>query len=124
MRPLRTRAYGYDLRSFEPDRRVDVDLVLLRARLRFVFLIDQLQRALPDERVRQDHHPDEARRPVRCRLREHRLRSVLEPGRAGAIAGRAPVRVDADPALDQAADAGALMPMQIGATAGRERDAV
>ena len=57
-------------------------------------------------------------------MREHTVGSALVPRAAGAIAGRAAVGVDPDTALDQTADARSLMPVQIGAAAGWERDAV
>src|SRR5206468_6421472 len=74
--------------------------------------------------TRQDHHADEAAPPVGGRLREYRVGSALEPGGARPVARRMAERVDADAALDQAADAWSLVPMQIGAAAGRERHAV
>ena len=77
----------------------------------------------PDRRARQDHDADEARRPVRS-LGEHAVRPGLVPGAAGSIRRRAAVGVDADGAFEQTTDAGALMPVQIGAAARRERDAV
>src|SRR6185437_16666059 len=105
-------------------RRVGEDLVLLRLRLRLVVVVDVLNRTLAHERARQDHDADETRRFVGRSLREHRIGAALVPGAARAVAGRSAVRVDADAAVDQAADARALVPMQIGAAAGREGDAV
>src|SRR6185312_16567954 len=104
------------------DRRVGEDLVLLRLRLRLVVLVDVLDRAFALQFTRQDHDADEARRSVGC-LREHRVGPALVPGAAGPVARRAAVRIDADAALDQAADAGALVAVQIGAAARREADA-
>src|SRR6185369_13778459 len=57
-------------------------------------------------------------------LREHRVRAVLEPRVADIVAVRLPIAVDAQRALDQAADARPLMAMRIGGTAGRKRHAV
>src|SRR5206468_2907823 len=62
--------------------------------------------------------------PVGGRLREYRVGSALVPGGARPVARRMAERVDADATLDQAADAWSLVPMQIGAAAGRERHAV
>src|SRR5690606_34440199 len=51
------------LRQF--DRPVGENLVLLRARLALVLLVDEGNRAFAaEQRARQDHHPDEAARPV------------------------------------------------------------
>ena len=55
-------------------RRVDEHPVLLRLRFRLVVVVDVLDRALADQRTRQDHHADEAGRPA-SGLREHRLRA-------------------------------------------------
>src|SRR5207302_10697424 len=96
------------------DRRVRENLISLRFGLGLVRLAEILDRAFPDERTRQDHDADEARRAVGRRLGEHRLRPALVPGGAGAVRRRAAARVDADAALDQAADAGALVPVRIG----------
>ena len=86
--------------------RVNEDAVLLRLGLRLVILVDVLDRALPQERAWQDHHADEAARPVGRRLGEHWGRAGLIPGGARPVRGRATVGVDADAALDQAADRG------------------
>jgi hypothetical protein len=56
-----------------------------------------LQRAFAEERARQDHHADEAARPVRG-LREHGLGPALVPGAARAVGGRMAGGVDADAA--------------------------
>src|SRR5205814_10656200 len=106
------------------DRRVDEDLVLLRARLALVLVFDELKRAFAQERTRQNHCADEAAWPVGGSLRKHRIGSALVPGRARAVARRMALRIDADAAFDQATDARALVPMQIGAAAGRKRHTV
>ena len=106
------------------DRRVGKSLVGLRLRLRLVLGIEIFDRALAQERPRQDHHADKAGRPVAGALREDRVGPALVPGAARAIARRLAVRIDPDAAFDPAAQAGALVAMQIGAAAGRKRDAV
>src|SRR6266566_10168518 len=118
-----TAACAYPLHLRPGDRSVGEDLVLLRARLLRIGRIDELQRAFAKERARQDHHADEAAGPIGG-LREHRLGPALVPGAARTVGGRAAGRVDADAALDQAADARPLMAVGKGAAAGRERDAV
>src|SRR5215831_7568449 len=105
------------------DRHVGEDLVLLHARLGRVGGVDELQRAFAQERARQDHHADEAARPIGG-LREYGLGPALVPRAAWAVGGRAAVSVDADAALDQAADARPLMAVGMGAAAGWKRDAV
>src|SRR5204863_2999070 len=87
------------------DRRVDEDLVLLHARLGLVLFVDELERAFAEKLAWQDHHADEAARPVGG-LREHRVGPGLVPGAARAVADRVARRVDADAAVEQAADAG------------------
>src|SRR6516165_3878290 len=113
---LLARSEGY--------RRVGVDLVLLRFRLRLVLLVDVLNRAFPLKFAGQYHHANKAARFVGRRLREHGIRSGFIPRTAGTKRGRAPVRVDSNATLDQAADAGAKMAMQVGATARRKSNAV
>src|SRR5450755_2024487 len=71
--------------------RVNEDAVLLRLGLRLVILVDVLDRALSQERAWQDHHADEAARPVGRSLGEHRGRAGLIPGGARAVRGRATV---------------------------------
>src|SRR6516164_5242034 len=71
--------------------RVDEDAVLLRLGLRLVILVDVLDRALSQERARQDQHADEAARPVGRCLGEYRGRAGLIPGAPRAIRGRAAV---------------------------------
>src|SRR5262249_2579341 len=67
---------------------------------------------------------DETAGLVVRRLRKHGVGAGFIPGAARAERGRAPVRVDADAALDQAADSGPLMAMLVGAAAGRKGNAV
>src|ERR1700704_4410333 len=105
------------------DRLIDEDLILLRFRPRLVVLVDVGDRALAEQRAGQDQHPDKARRTIGA-LRENRLGAGFEPGAARSVGRRASVGVDADAAFDQAADAGALMGVQIGAAARRKADAV
>src|SRR5262249_2610470 len=105
------------------DGDVGENLVLLHARLGGVGSVDELQRAFSDERAREDHHADEAARPLGG-LREYGLGPALVPRAARAVGGRAAACVDADAALDQAADARPLMAVGMGAAAGWERDAV
>src|SRR6266446_9517741 len=122
-RVFRRAMPGHDDLSLWPrDRGVGGNLVLLRARLGRVGGVDELQRAFAEERARQDHHADEAARPIGS-LREHGLGPALVPRAARAVRGRAAGRVDADAALDQAANARPLMAVGEGAAAGR-RDAV
>src|SRR5215470_12998781 len=92
-------------------RSVGVDLVLLRFRFRLVLLVDVLDRAFPLKFARQYHHANKAARFVGRGLREYGVRSGFIPRTAGTKRGRAPVRVDANAALDQAADARTLMAM-------------
>ena len=74
---------------------------------------------------RQDRDPDEARRPVRRRDREHRLATALEPR---AARRHHPRRRLAHPYLqrarEQAANAAAAMPMRERDAAGREIDPI
>src|SRR6185369_14853111 len=116
-------ATGLFARS-EGNRSVGVNLVLLRLRFRLVLLVDVLNRAFPLKFAWQYHHANKAARFVGRRLREHGVRSGFIPRTARTKRGRAPVRVDPNAALDQAADAGALMAMQVSAAAGRKGDAV
>src|SRR5258708_21389324 len=53
-------------------RRIDEHPVLLRFRLLFVLAVDVLDRAFADQRTREDHDADEARRAV-ASLREYRV---------------------------------------------------
>src|SRR5712691_9814 len=110
--------------AFSRDRRVAQDPVLLRPGLRLVVLVEVLDRAFSLERARQDHHPDEAARAVHGGLGKNRVRPALVPSPARTVGGRAAMGVDADAAFDEAADAGSLVPVEIGASAGRERDTV
>src|SRR5262249_60494390 len=86
------------------DRGVGEDLVLLHARLGRVGSVDELQRAFTEERARQDHHADEAARPVGG-LREYGLGPALGPPAAPAGGGPAAASVEANGPLDQAGDA-------------------
>src|SRR5262249_43062672 len=105
------------------DRDVGENRVLLHARLGRVGGVDELPRAFSPERARQEHHADEAARPIGG-LREHGLGPALVPGAAWAVGGRVAGGVDADAALDEAADARPLMAVGMGAAAGREGDAI
>src|SRR5215469_390820 len=67
------------------DRRVGESLVGLRLRLRLVLGIEVLDRALAQQGPRQDHHADEAGRPVARPLRKHRVRPALVPSTARPI---------------------------------------
>ena len=118
------RPCGVKHRPRKTDRRVGEALVGLRLGPRLVVGIEIFDRAFAQKRARQDHHADEAGGAVARALREHRLRPAFVPGAARAVAGRGAVGIDPDAALDEAADAGALMPMQEGAAAGRKRHAV
>src|SRR5204863_35233 len=106
------------------NRCVDENLVLLRARLVPVRLAEILDRALAEKRARQRHHAYEAARTIRRGLREHRIRPALEPGAARSVARRVALGIDADAALDEAADSWTLMTMQIGTAARRKGNAV
>src|SRR5262245_52091504 len=106
------------------DGRVDKEVVLLQLRLRPVLFVEIFDGTFAHQGARQDHHPDETAGPVEGRLREDGVGSALEPGSARAVRRRAAMGVDADAALEEAADAGALMPVPVGAAAGREPDAV
>ena len=108
----------------KPDRCVREALVGLRLGPRLVVGTEIFDRAFAQKRARQDHHADEAGGAVARALREHRLRSAFVPGAARAVAGRGSMGVDPNAALEQAADAGPLMPVQEGAAAGRKRHAV
>src|SRR5262249_61091905 len=68
----------------EEYRSVGVNLVLLRFRLRFVLLIDVLNRAFPLKFAWQYHHANKAARFSGRRLREHGVRSGFIRGTAGA----------------------------------------
>src|SRR4029078_5708957 len=108
----------------ERDRSVGIYFVLLGLRLRLVLFVDILDRAFAHELARQDHHAYEATGFVRRGLCKHRVRPGFIPGAARAERGRTLVRVDADAALDQAADSRPLMAMLVSTAAGRESDAV
>src|SRR5262249_23457474 len=105
-------------------RRVNINLVLLGARLSLVLLVDQAERAFSQERERDNHHANEAAGAVGSGLCEDRLRPALEPSGAGAVGRGTAVCVDADAPFDQAANTGSLMGVQISETAGRERHAI
>ena len=92
----------------EGDRRIRVDLVLCDFGFALSSSLTYWIELLPAV-ARQDHDADEAAPFVGSRLREHRVGPGLVPGAARTIRRRAAVRVDADAALDQAADARALM---------------
>src|SRR5437588_7340177 len=113
-----------DLWSPQRDRGVDENVVLLRPRLGLVGFVDIHNRAFSDQMTRQDHNANETARTVGRRLREDRIRPGLVPRIAWAIVRRAPLRIDPNGAFDEAADAGALVAVQIGAAARRERHAV
>src|SRR5262249_1527836 len=113
-----------ELRRAKPDRRIGKYLVLLRARLRFVFLIDQLQGAFAQQVPWQDHDADETARTVGGGLREYRVGPAFIPGTAGAMTRRTAIGVDPDTAFYEAADARPLVTMQERAAARRKRDAV
>src|SRR5262249_17026712 len=106
------------------DRRIGENLVLLHPRFVLVLLVDVLDRAFADQAARQNHDPDEPARPVGGGLREDRLGPALVPGAARPVGGRAAVGIDADAALDQAADARPLVAVPVGAAAWRKADAV
>src|SRR5712671_2416701 len=124
--PLRSSVRRNHRRLQRPkrNRRIHKNLVLLRAWPGLVVLVDQLQRTLAPQVPRQDHHADETAWTIGGSLGEDRVRAALVPGAAGAVAGRMPFGVDADAALDQAADARPLMAMQERAATGRECHAV
>src|SRR5712671_641471 len=124
--PLRSSVRRNHRRLQRPkrNRRIHKNLVLLRAWPGVVVLVDQLQRTLAPQVPRQDHHADETAWTIGGSLGEDRVRAALVPGAAGAVAGRMPFGVDADAALDQAADARPLMAMQERAATGRECHAV
>src|ERR1700722_5516876 len=90
-------------------RHIGENFILLRFRLGFVFFVEILDRAFAQVGERQDHHADEARRPVGG-LREHAVRTGLVPSAAGAIRMRMAAGVDADASFEQTPDAWPLMP--------------
>src|SRR4029078_11428406 len=102
------------------DRRVGEDLVLLHARLVLVGLVYVLDRAFRDQRARHDHDANEAAGRIGGDVREHRVGPGLVPGAARSVRRRAAVGVDADAALEETADAGPLIAVQIGALPRRE----
>src|ERR1043166_8488820 len=103
---------------------IKINPILLGARLSLILLVDQAEGAFSHERARDNHHANEAARTVGSGLCEDRLRPALEPSAAGAVGRGMAVCVDADAPFDQAANTGSLVGVQIGETAGRERDAV
>src|SRR5882762_10489630 len=109
--------------DLERNRCVREPLVGLRLGPLLVLRIEIFDRALAQERARQDHHADEPGGTIARPLRENRVGSGFMPGAARAVAGRGPVGVDPNTAFEQATNAGTLMPMQKGAAARRKRHA-
>src|SRR5690349_5259321 len=70
--------------SRPPQRRIDIDAILLGLRLRLVLVVDILDRAFADQRAGQDQHPHETRRAF-AGLRENRIGAVLEPRIANVV---------------------------------------
>src|SRR5215471_5057070 len=99
------------------NRRVDENLVLLQTRLLLVGFIDILNRAFAEKIARQNEDANEAGRAVGRCLREDRIRAGLIPGFALGVGRRVTERVNANGALDEAADARPLMAMQISTAA-------
>src|SRR5262249_7658784 len=61
------------------DRDIGQNLVLLDPRLGPVLFVDILERGFSQQLARQDHHANEPRGPVGCRLRENRIGTAFIP---------------------------------------------
>ena len=109
--------------SHKTDGRIHVYHIALRLGLRTVFGVHVGDRALAQEAGRQHHDTNEAGRAV-SGLGEDGRGSGLEPGTARCVAARSTLRIDADTALDQTADAGPLMGVKIRASTRRKGNAV
>src|SRR5262245_52555069 len=95
------------------DNLVDVALVDLRLGFLAVLGVYIRNRTAAEDLRRQHHDSDEPARTVVGRLSEYRIGAALEPGCSRPIAGRMAQGINSDPAIDEAADAGTLVLVQI-----------